>query len=166
MATNLQQPIIYPPVFAEDGHHPVIQLTMGWLLGTIHCWDGREHTPSLGYGHYPSTHKVISLFVVLLSMGGPLTWARRGSEFPGSLEGVVLQEERLQLASLQHHFWIERMKLLDDKGKIGEDLGKCSGLEGKLEIVGKDEEQLGAIWQLRGSARVAGEETRRWGEAK
>ena len=63
---------------------------------------------------------------------------RRGSEFPGSLEDVVLQEGQLQLALLQHHFQIERRKLLDSKGKIGEDLGK-------LEIVGEDKEQLGAI---------------------
>ena len=50
----------------------------------------------------------------------------------------MLQEGQLQLALLQHHFRIERRKLLDSKGKIGEDLGK-------LEIVGEDKEQLGAI---------------------
>ena len=63
MAANLQQPIIYPPVFAEDDRHPVIQLTTGWLLGTICRWDGRVHTPLSGFGHYPSTYKVIPLFV-------------------------------------------------------------------------------------------------------
>ena len=62
------------------------------------------------------------LAAVLLSMGGPLkrgplTWARRRSEFPGSLEGVASQEGQLQLTSLQHHFWIERMELLDSEGK-------------------------------------------------
>ena len=36
---------------------------MGWLLGTIRHWDGRVHTPALGFGHYPSTYKVIPLFV-------------------------------------------------------------------------------------------------------
>ena len=41
--------------------------------------------------------------------------------------------------------WIERWKILDDEVKIGEDSGKYSGLEGKLEIVSEDEEQLGVI---------------------
>ena len=63
MATILQQPIICPLVFAEDDHRPVIQLTTGWLLGTICRWDRRVHTQSLGFGHYPSTFEVISLFV-------------------------------------------------------------------------------------------------------
>ena len=63
MAAILQQPIIHPPVFAEDDCHPVIQLTTGWLLGTIRRWDGRVHTPSSGFGHYPSTYEVIPLFI-------------------------------------------------------------------------------------------------------
>ena len=65
MATNLQQPIIHPPVFAEDGHCLVIQLTMGWLLSMIHHWDGREHTSLLGFGHYPLTYEVLSVFILL-----------------------------------------------------------------------------------------------------
>ena len=60
---NMQHPIIRPPVFGEHSHHPIIQLTTGWLLGDIQHWDNREHTPSLGYGHYPSTFKVIPLFI-------------------------------------------------------------------------------------------------------
>ena len=65
VATNLQQPIVHPPVFAENGHCPVVEFTMGWLLGTIHHWDGREHTLSSGFGHYPLTYKVLSVFVLL-----------------------------------------------------------------------------------------------------
>ena len=64
MASNLQQPIIHPPVFAKDGHHPIVEFTMAWLLGTICCWDGREYTPSLGFGHYLSTYKVLSIFIL------------------------------------------------------------------------------------------------------
>ena len=58
-----QHPIIRPLVFREHGCRPIIQLTTGWLLGQIQHWDNREHTPSSGYGHYPSTFEVISLFV-------------------------------------------------------------------------------------------------------
>ena len=64
MAAILQQPVIQALVFGEDGCHPVIELTTGWLLGTIRCFDGREHTPSSGFGRYPSTYEVISLFVL------------------------------------------------------------------------------------------------------
>ena len=60
---NMQHPIIRPLVFREHGHHPIIQLTTGWLLSDIQWWDNREHTPLSGYGHYPSTFEVISLFV-------------------------------------------------------------------------------------------------------
>ena len=65
MTAIFQQPIIQAPVFGEDGHHPVIELTTGWLLGTIHYFDGREHTLLSGFRHYPSTYKVISLLVLL-----------------------------------------------------------------------------------------------------
>ena len=65
MAANLQQPIVHPPIFAEDGCHPVVEFTTGWLLGTICCWDGREHTLSLGFGHYLSTYEVFSVFILL-----------------------------------------------------------------------------------------------------
>ena len=60
---NLQHPIICPPVFREEIQQPIIQLTTGWLLGDIKCFDKRVHTPSLGYRHYPMTYEVISLFV-------------------------------------------------------------------------------------------------------
>ena len=63
MTANIQHPIIYPPVFGEDGHRPVIQLTTGWFLGTIRQWDNREHTLLSGWGHYPLTYEVIPLFV-------------------------------------------------------------------------------------------------------
>ena len=58
MTVIFQQPIICPPGCTADGRCPVIKLTTGWLLG-------REHTPSLGFGHYPSTYKVFSVFVLL-----------------------------------------------------------------------------------------------------
>ena len=63
MTANLQHPIIRPPVFGEDSRCLIIQLTTGWLLGTLHRWDNREHTLMLGFGHYPSMFKVIPLFV-------------------------------------------------------------------------------------------------------
>ena len=63
LMANMQHPIIRPPVFREHGRRPIIQLTMGWLLRDIQCFDNWEHTPLLGYGHYPSTFEVISLFV-------------------------------------------------------------------------------------------------------
>ena len=63
MAIIFQQPIICPLIFSKDNCHPVIQFTTGWLLGTIHQWDGRVHTLSLGFGHYPLTYEVIPLFV-------------------------------------------------------------------------------------------------------
>ena len=34
-------------------------------MGTITCWDGREHTPLLGFGHYPLTYEVLSIVVLL-----------------------------------------------------------------------------------------------------
>ena len=60
---NMQHPIIHPPVFREHGHRPIIQLTTGWLLGEIQRFDKREHTPWSGWGHYLTTHKVVSLFI-------------------------------------------------------------------------------------------------------
>ena len=60
---NMQHPIIRPLIFGEEGCCLIIQLTMGWLLGNICLWDNREHTLLLGYGHYPLTYEVISLFV-------------------------------------------------------------------------------------------------------
>ena len=64
MAANLQQPIVCPPAHNSEGCHLIIEFTTGWLLGTITCWDGREHTPSLGFGHYLSTCEVLSVFVL------------------------------------------------------------------------------------------------------
>ena len=64
MAANLQQPIVHPPVFAEDGRCLVIEFTTGWLLGTICHWDGREYTLLLGFGHYPLNYEVLSIFVL------------------------------------------------------------------------------------------------------
>ena len=64
MAANLQQPIICPLVHNTEGHHPIIEFTTRWLLGTIACWDGREHTPSSGFGHYSSTYEVLSIIVL------------------------------------------------------------------------------------------------------
>ena len=60
---NMQHPIIRPLVFGEEIRQPIIQLTTGWLLGDIKCFDKRVHTPSSGYGHYPTTYEVVSLFV-------------------------------------------------------------------------------------------------------
>ena len=36
---------------------------IGWLLGDIQHFNKREHTLSSGWGHYPTTHEVISLFI-------------------------------------------------------------------------------------------------------
>ena len=63
MTIIFQQPIIRAPVFTEDDRRPVIKITTSWLLGNIHQWDGRVHTPMLGFGHYPLTYEVIPLFV-------------------------------------------------------------------------------------------------------
>ena len=63
---NIQHPIIRPPVFREHGCHPIIQLTTGWLLGEIQRWDNREHTPSLGWGHYPLTYEVFPSSFLLI----------------------------------------------------------------------------------------------------
>ena len=60
---NMQHPIICPPVFGKEIRQPIIQLTSSWLLGEIKHFDKRVHTPSLGYGHYPTTYEVVSLFV-------------------------------------------------------------------------------------------------------
>ena len=63
MTAIFQQPIIRAPVFAEDDCCPIIKSTTSWLLGTIHWWDGRVHTLLSGFGHYPTTYRVIPLFV-------------------------------------------------------------------------------------------------------
>ena len=63
MTVIFQQPIIRAPVFTEDDRRPVIEITTSWLLGNIHRWDGRVHTPMLGFEHYLSTYEVIPLFV-------------------------------------------------------------------------------------------------------
>ena len=59
----MQHPIIRPPVFGEQIWQPIIQLTTGWLLGDIQHFNKRVYTPSSDYGHYPTTHDVISLFI-------------------------------------------------------------------------------------------------------
>ena len=65
MATNLQQPIVHPPTHNAEGCCPIIEFTTsGWLLCTITHWDGREHTPSLGFGHYSLTYEVLSIFIL------------------------------------------------------------------------------------------------------
>ena len=56
---NIQHPIIRPPVFGEEIHQPIIQLTTGWLLREIQHFNKRVHTPSSGWGHYLLTYKVI-----------------------------------------------------------------------------------------------------------
>ena len=65
MAANLQQPIVRPLVLNGEGCHPIVEITTGWLLGTIQHWDGREHTPSSGFGYYPLTYEVLSIIVLL-----------------------------------------------------------------------------------------------------
>ena len=62
----MQHPIIRPPVFGEDIRQPIIQLTMGWLLGDIKRFDKQVHTPSSGWGHYLTTFEVGSLFISCL----------------------------------------------------------------------------------------------------
>ena len=42
---------------------PTIELTMGWLLGKVMRFDNRVHTLVSGWGHYPTIHEVIPLFV-------------------------------------------------------------------------------------------------------
>ena len=59
----MQHPIICPLVFGEEIQQPIIQLTTGWLLGDIKCFDKRVHTPLSGFRHYPMTYEVVSLFV-------------------------------------------------------------------------------------------------------
>ena len=63
---NMQHPIIRPPVFSEEIWQPIIELTTGWLLGQIKHFNKRVHTPLSGWGHYPTTYKVDSLFVFYL----------------------------------------------------------------------------------------------------
>ena len=67
MATHLQKPIVHPPTCNSEGRWPIIEFTTGWILSTITCWDGREHTPSpsSGFGHYPLTYEVLSVIVLL-----------------------------------------------------------------------------------------------------
>ena len=49
------------PSTADRSHQ--LALTTGWLLGDITQFDNQVHTPSSGWGHYPTTHEVIPLFV-------------------------------------------------------------------------------------------------------
>ena len=49
----------------DDSHCPIVEITMGWLFGTICHWDGREHTLSSGFGHYPLTYEMLSVFILL-----------------------------------------------------------------------------------------------------
>ena len=65
MATNLQPPIIHPLVANGKGYCLIIEITTGWLLGTITHWDGREHTPLPGFSHYLLTYEVLSIFILL-----------------------------------------------------------------------------------------------------
>ena len=65
MTAIFQQPIIRPPAHTVNGCCPVIEFTTGWFLGTVAHWDGREHMPSSGFGHYPSTFDVLSVIVLL-----------------------------------------------------------------------------------------------------
>ena len=43
----------------------IVKITTGWLLSTITHWDNREHTPSLGFGHYLLTYEVLSIVILL-----------------------------------------------------------------------------------------------------
>ena len=65
MTSFLQPPIVCPPACNTKGHHLIIEFTTGWLLSTIACWDGREHSLLLGFGHYPSTYEVLSIIILL-----------------------------------------------------------------------------------------------------
>ena len=58
----LQHPIIKAATFGEQSR-PMISLTTGWLLGDITQFSNEEYTPLSGWGHYPTTIEVISLFV-------------------------------------------------------------------------------------------------------
>ena len=58
----LQHPIIKTATFGERSC-PTISLTTGWLLGEITRFSNEEYTPLSGWGHYPTTLKVILLFV-------------------------------------------------------------------------------------------------------
>ena len=59
----LQHPVIKSTMFSKQISWLSISLTTGWLLGDITCFDNRVHTLSSGWGHYPTTHEVIPLFV-------------------------------------------------------------------------------------------------------
>ena len=59
-------PIIKATTFSEQISRPSISLTTGWLLGDITWFDNEVHTPVSGWGHYPTTHKVIPLFISAL----------------------------------------------------------------------------------------------------
>ena len=59
----LHHPIIKAMTFEEWISCPLILLTTGWLLGDITRFDNEVHTPASGWGHYPTTHEVIPLFV-------------------------------------------------------------------------------------------------------
>ena len=58
----LQHPTIKATTFGERSR-PTILITTGWLLGDITRFSNEEYTPSSGWGHYPTTLKVTSLFV-------------------------------------------------------------------------------------------------------
>ena len=58
-----QHPIIRSVVFGKDISRLPIELTTGWLLGKVIRFDNRVHTPASGWGHYPTTHEVIPLFI-------------------------------------------------------------------------------------------------------
>ena len=59
----LQHPIIKATIFGEQISQLSISLTTGWLLGDITWFNNQVYTPSSGWGHYPTTHEVIPLFV-------------------------------------------------------------------------------------------------------
>ena len=61
----LQHPIIKAATFGKWSQ-PTISLTTGWLLGNITQFSNEEYTLSSGWGHYPTTIKVIPLFVSAL----------------------------------------------------------------------------------------------------
>ena len=59
----LQHPIIKATTFGEQISRPSILLTTGWLLGDITWFNNEVHTLASGWGHYPTTHEVIPLFI-------------------------------------------------------------------------------------------------------
>ena len=81
MTAHLQPPIVCPPAHNAEGCCPIIEFTTGWLLSTVACWDGREHTPSSGFGHYPLTYEVLSVIILdrtlterIVDNPGHLSW--------------------------------------------------------------------------------------------